>query len=220
MLVPTLAFVVVLLLGLGVRHLVATREIRGRLRFSSPSKPRLARSCDPSPSDQLLAALLDDIARRCASGDSLTNAFVFSGGIAALIPVFDHTLVLLRHGATLGEALPAPSAERPSLALVLHVLGLCARVGGNVSESLDRGAATLRERDSVVQERIAQSAQARLSARVLTLIPVAFACWTLITSAQSRAFMFTAVGMASVGIGLSLNVAGSRLMSRIITGAS
>ena len=139
--------------------------------------------------------------------------------MVALSPLFDHTLAGLQRGATFAEALQHQPADSSAVALVVHVLGLCARVGGHVSEPLDRAAATLRERHAAAQERVAQSAQARLSVRVLTLVPVAFASWTLLTSADVQRFVFTPVGLACVAVGLVLNLAGWRLMQRMIGGA-
>ena len=184
--------------------------LRSSALSPSPRPPRTA---------QQLAVALDDLARRCASGESLAAAFFASPRVAELAPTFDPTVNALQRGATLAEALQQQPSGPASLALVVHVLHLCARVGGNVSESLDRAAATLRERDAAEQERIAQSAQSRLSARVLTLVPLGFAGFTLLTNAQGRAFMFTPFGMVCAGIGVLLNLTGARVMSRVIRGA-
>ena len=167
---------------------------------------------------QALAALLDDVARRCASGEALAHAFAASREVEALSPLFDRTLIALQRGATFAEALQQQPAEPSGVALVVHILGLCARVGGNVSEPLDRAAATLRERHAATQERIAQSAQARLSVRVLTLVPIGFASWTLLTSRDVQRFMFTPAGVVCLCAGLTLNAVGWRVMRRIIGG--
>jgi len=182
------------------------------------SKLRSSSSSSSPPTTQQLAVALDDLARRCASGESLAAAFLASPRVTELAPTFDPTMHALQRGATLAEALQHQPSGPASLALVVHVLQLCARVGGNVSESLDRAAATLRERDAAEQERLAQSAQARLSARVLTWVPLGFAAFTLLTNAQGRAFMFTPFGLVCAGLGVSLNLIGARVMSRVIRG--
>jgi tight adherence protein B len=163
--------------------------------------------------------MLDDIARRCATGESLSQAFVTAPSTAALAPTFDGALAEIQRGATLTEGLVGTRVDNADLALTVHVLTLCSRVGGNVSESLDRAAATLRERDAALQERVAQSAQARLSARVLTMVPMAFAAWTTLTSKQVRAFTLSPVGTVCFCLGVLLNSAGSRAMRSIIRGA-
>lgn len=215
------------------RRAVHARRVRARLRptrqrptrqrlLLSALRPRRQRRNSASGASQVsagaLATLLDDVARRCATGESLTQAFVTAPGTAALAPTFDATIAEIKRGATLVESLRSTPLHNNALALAVHVLILCSRVGGNVSESLDRAAATLREREAMVQERIAQSAQARLSARVLTLVPLAFAGWTTLTSPRVRAFTFSTTGAICLCLGLILNVTGSRVMRRLIGG--
>ena len=165
-----------------------------------------------------MAALLDDLARRCSSGDSLARAFASSQLVVAMSPLFDPATMALQGGATLAEALRHQPRDDPSSAIVVHVLMLCAQIGGNVSEPLDRAASTLRERDAAARERMVQSAQARLSAQVLTVLPLCFAAWSNLTSNQVRRFVLTPAGLITVASGLMLNLAGWRLMSRIVRG--
>ncbi len=165
-----------------------------------------------------LAALLDDVARRCASGESMANAFLGSAHLGPLAPRFDRAISSLDRGSTMAEAMSLETADGAAQALALHVLMLCARVGGNVSESLDGAAATLRDRDAAEQERHAQSAYARLSARVLTVVPLVFAGWTVATDPRARGFMLSPAGTACLCLGLGFNLVGSRVMRRIIGG--
>ena len=164
-----------------------------------------------------LAATLDTISRRCASGESLSTAL--RGAVAPTLPAFARVQALLGRGCTVQEALSAFTTTDPDVALAVHVLDLCATQGGNVSESLDRAAATLRERHAVRLEREAQSAQARLSARVLTVVPIAFAAWTLATTPAVRAFTATPPGFACLALGAAVNLTGWRLMRRAIRSA-
>ncbi|CAB4893964.1 unannotated protein [freshwater metagenome] len=224
MLVTVLCLAALFTVGVPVRDWAMASGIRSRLRAGEPapsglgSRKHLRPRKPIPPSVQTLAALLDDIARRCASGETLAHAFTASREVVELSPLFDHTLAGLQRGATFAEALHSQPADTAAVALVVHVLGLCARVGGNISEPLDRAAATLRERHAAAQERVAQSAQARLSVRVLTLVPIAFAGWTLLTSTDVQRFVLTPVGLVSVAVGLALNLAGWRMMQRIISG--
>ena len=89
-----------------------------------------------------------------------------------------------------------------------------------MSESLDRAAATLRDREAVGNERVAQSAQARLSARVLTILPIAFGGWTLLTTPTVQHFFLTPIGVACLLLGLGLNAGGWLLMRRVSRGPS
>jgi tight adherence protein B len=192
-------------------------RVRPLERFAAAIGRRRRSRVDPANA-AALAALLDQAARHCASGESLSNAFASAVDAGPLAATFERTLAAMRAGSTLSTALGAQPVRGPDVALVVHVLRLCALEGGNVSESLDRAAATLRERDAVAQERAAHSAQARLSARVLTVLPVAFAAWTLATTASVRRFYGTPVGLACLAAGLTLNVVGWRWMQRVSRG--
>ncbi len=177
----------------------------------------LNRALHASPGQ--VAELLDQTARRCSSGESLAHAFAKALETSPLDDAFASASAAMRSGATLERALEQQSTDDADLALGVHVLRLCAVQGGNVSESLDRAAATLREREAIVQERVAQSAQARLSARVLTLFPIGFGCWTLLTTSSVRTFVITPIGITCLSLGLLLNLVGWKLMSRVIGGS-
>ena len=160
-----------------------------------------------------LAAVLDTVSRRCASGESLSAALT-----AALRTTtrFAGPTAVLDRGGSVRDALAGVQHTDPDVTLAVHVVELCAAQGGNVSESLDRAAATLRERHGMRLERRAHSAQARLSARVLTVVPIAFAGWTLATTPTVRAFTTTPAGLACIVLGAATNAVGWRLMTRAI----
>lgn len=170
-----------------------------------------------APTPVVLATLLDHLARRCASGETLV-ASLPAAIPAQLRPEFAPLLRSLAQGLSLPEALAAQPHSSPDVALTIHALML-ASAGGMVSAGLDRAAATLRERDSVAHERLVNSAQARLSARVLTVLPGCFAVWTFLTSAATHSFFTSKIGAACLLSGCALNVAGWHLMSRAIRGA-
>jgi tight adherence protein B len=81
---------------------------------------------------------------------------------------------------------------------------------------LERAAATLRVRAAVAAEQRAQSAQAQLSARVLTLVPIALLGLLVITDSKVRAALGTPAGLGVAVLGGLLNVAGALWMRRII----
>ena len=86
--------------------------------------------------------------------------------------------------------------------------------------ALERAAATLRERTAIQYERRAQSAQARLSIKILTWLPVAFLGWQIITNPLARWFLFASpFGRALLVGGLGLNWYGRRWMNRVVLGA-
>ena len=96
------------------------------------------------------------------------------------------------------------------------VLRTCAELGGPAAGPLDRVAAMLRVRAAVADEQAAQSAQARLSARVLTVVPVALLGLLLVTDHRVRVAVATAAGGAAIAAGLGLNLVGWWWMRRIV----
>ncbi len=216
---------VTLVAGRVRRHLrdraIRRRIMRRRAVHRRPVTHMLAvvtrRRRRPSPvSATNLAGLLDDIARRCGSGDSMATAFVDALKTSSVATAFEVAIIALSRGATIDESLAAVAATSADQRLAIHVLQLCAAQGGAVTESLDRAAATLREREAMAAERRAQAAQARLSAHVLTLVPLGFAVWTLATSPTVARFLATQIGLGCVGVGVALNIVGWRLMNRAI----
>jgi tight adherence protein B len=96
------------------------------------------------------------------------------------------------------------------------VLRSCSRFGGPAATPLERAAATLRARAAVAAEQQAQSAQAQLSARVLTFVPIALLTLLAVTDGKVRAAIGTPAGLAVVVLGGLLNLAGALWMRRII----
>ena len=69
---------------------------------------------------------------------------------------------------------------------------------------------------SILGDAAVQSAQARLSARVLTSVPVAFSLWGVAFSRSFRSAVVTPVGLCAVAVGAILNATGWLSMRRII----
>ena len=185
-------------------------------RWSRPRlRPRLRNRTGTSRPD--LPAFLDAVARQCSTGDSLTASFAASAQSHSCDEVFAPALQSLAGGARLVEALDRqPVAGGEDVVLTWHVLSLCARNGGAVTEPLDRAAATIRSRQAIRHERAAHSAQARLSAKVLTLAPVSFALWVVVSAPTIRSFLLSSVGIVCVFLGAVLNAAGWLWMKRIV----
>lgn len=183
----------------------ATRPSIGRLRW-----PRSRRS---GPAD--IAAWCDALAREVRSGASLGAA------LRTTAPPDDTSLTAIRHrlarGLTMSDALAiAPTSTDEQAALT--VLSACAHHGGAAARPLDQVAATLRRRAADAAERAVHSAQARLSALVMTVLPGAVLLLLLVTSPSVRATVVSPLGGAVVGLGLVLNAIGWWWMRRIITG--
>ena len=203
-----------LLIGVLVAMIAARAGSGLRSRPRTPAarptrKPRRSRSLSPD-----YASLLDGIARRVRSGASLTSAVIDEiDGSAPLHVVFDR----LDTGDSLADALSGVEADDGDLALTVQALSATAHLGGPIAATLDEAAAVLRERAAALDERRAHGSQARLSARVLTIVPVGFAVWSASVSQHTRdVYISTAAGGVCAICGLALNLLGWRWMRRII----
>lgn len=160
-------------------------------------RPRL----DPHRSDP------PPLARRCTpvrSGDDWAR-------------VLDHLAAEVRTGSSLAGALGTLSHDD---AVVVHALVTAHTVGGPVAATLDGAAVTLRERVALRADARAHSSTARLSASVLTTLPLAFAVWMAATSAPVRAVWLAPVGVVCGTAGVALNTVGWVWMKRIFRRAS
>lgn len=184
----------------------------GRLRASS-RRPTAPRHRSPTHSHDY-PSLLDAIARQVRSGASLTSATVDEIDPSSPLGV---VLDRLEIGDSLTDALKAVDTDHGDLALTVQAMSAAAHLGGPIAATLDEAAAVLRERAAARAERRAHGSQARLSARVLTIVPIGFAVWSAATSQRTRdVYISTAAGGACAICGLALNVVGWRWMRRII----
>ena len=112
-------------------------------------------------------------------------------------------------GTPVGEALSewAEGQSSEDALLIVGVLDVHRRSGGDLPTVLDGLAETLRERRAADREVRALTAQARLSGVILGMLPIGFFGFLLLTS---RAQMFDAIGTplggAALGIGFTLEV--------------
>ena len=172
----------------------------------TPGAPPRPRRHDVPPAEW--AGFLDAISSELRSGSSIDTAW------RAAWQRHDLAGRALHRGTTWRDVDPSRCA--PDEAIVLHVVTAAAHIGGAVAATIDAGAALLREREAAHADARAQSAQARLSAQVLTAVPIAFAGWNLGTSASVRAATATVPGLVAVTAGSLCNLAGWRWMRRII----
>jgi len=160
------------------------------------------------------APMLTAIARQVRSGTSLTAALIDE--VDPSTP-FGDIAARLSGGAPLTEALTTVESGSRDVALTAQALSACAHLGGPVAATLDEAAAVLRERSAARAERIAHGSQARLSARVLTIVPLGFAAWSAVASQRTReVYLASGAGAACAVGGLALNLVGWRWMKRAI----
>jgi tight adherence protein B len=178
----------------------------------------------PARADRQLAielpALLDDVSRSLRSGTSLRQALAEAstgpGGAAASLA---RVVAQAERGQPLDDALAAwvASATSPDLRLAGSALRVAIDAGGGAARALDAVIATLRERGAAAEEVRVQSVQARLSAVVIALLPIAFTAWCVATDERAAAFLFASpAGWCCLAGGVALLAAGAWWMARII----
>ncbi len=186
-------------------------------RWFRPASRPLRRDADRRPrrvEPTDYASLLDAIARQVRSGSTLAGALV---DLVEGFPMFAVVPQRLNAGSSLARALAGIEPGDADAALTLQALSATSHLGGPIAATLDEAAAVLRGRTAARAERWAHGAQARLSARVLTIVPLGFAGWSALASQRTRAVYLSsfASGVCAL-LGLILNLAGWRWMKKII----
>jgi len=207
--------------GIG-RPLSAVTDQLQRAVDKVRSTRRRRRSVPPED----VADWCDQLARRMRSGSTLRNALT---SVTPSSSALSHATETLRLGLERGQPIPDAldttqpiSAGRESLRrgphvdLAFAVIAIAARLGGSNATALDRAAASLRVLAADRQERRAQAAQARLSAHVLTVVPLAMLSLLLLLDSDVRATLRAPVGAACIAAGLLLNGVGWKWMRHII----
>ena len=210
------AAVTVLMIAAAVRPQPGARPIGSPIvrPRSHRLRLRVRRAGGPVPAGEV-AAWCERLARVVRGGSTLTGAVCEVEPPSACRATIDAVVLGVRRGARLSDA-AAVTTPSPHLNLALTVIRACAVNGGPPAEPLDRAAATLRGRAADAADRRTQSAQARLSALVMTILPVAMLLLLLATSSATREAAAGPAGLAAIGAGGALNVAGWRWMRRII----
>jgi tight adherence protein B len=122
-------------------------------------------------------------------------------------------------GVPLDEALRSWSEEvgGDDARLLVGVLSLHRRTGGDLPHVLDRVAVTLRERRETAKEVRALTAQARLSGGILGALPAAFFLFLMITSRNDiRAAFGTGAGRAALVLGASMEAGAFLWIRRLL----
>jgi len=186
--------------------LLAARAVRpgGSRGCGAPSNRirRRRRAATPSGSDW--ATFLDTTSTEVRSGSSLPAAIAHAQQ---------------RH-PELAAWMASPNSTDADSVVVTQSLATALELGGPVAATLHHAAALLRERAAQREEAKAHSAQARLSAKVLTAVPLLFAAWSATTSATFRQAITSSTGLASATAGLAGNAIGWWWMHRIVDKAT
>jgi tight adherence protein B len=175
--------------------------------------PRIARRRRSARSAEALESDLADavvvMAATMRSGRSLTQAIAQAAGESdpplgpALLAVADRS----EFGVPFDVSLDRLVEELPSadVRLVSGVLRIHRRTGGALPAVLDQVAQTLRERRTAAREIRSLTAQARLSAVILGLLPIGFFLFLSATSKDDIAAAYhSSTGATAIGVGLCL----------------
>ena len=167
---------------------------------------------------------LDAIARDVRSGFSLASSFVQCSDQQSddnhwSQPVAQQCL----RGVVLADALVecALPTWTPEIRFASRTLAVASAGGAGVAPALEHSASVLREQQGLMLDRDVQAAQAQLSTKVLTWLPIAVFAWIAITDPIARSFLLsTPAGMCCVATGITLNVSGRKWMSRVVSDIS
>ena len=126
-------------------------------------------------------------------------------------------------GVVLADALVecALPTWTPEIRFASRTLAVASAGGAGVAPALEHSASVLREQQGLMLDRDVQAAQAQLSTKVLTWLPIAVFAWIAITDPIARMFLLsTPVGMCCVATGITLNVSGRKWMSHVVDNIS
>ena len=192
---------------------------RGAAVWGAAGTRRQARR---GPDDTVVAAWCERVAADLRAGSSLTTAIVAAdadGGEAAT--PFPDVVHAIRRGQPLGDALrSAPHDPTTAAGLAAPVLATCAELGGPAAGAVERVVTVLQARDAAREERRSASAQARLSAQVLTVVPLGVVGLLVLTEPSIRTTLMTPAGAACLAVGSGLDLAGWAWMRHMIGAAS
>ncbi|MGB8859622.1 MAG: type II secretion system F family protein, partial [Ilumatobacteraceae bacterium] len=176
-------------------------------RAGRAARRRLTRARPPTADEW--AALLDAISSELRTGASLAAALQQS-----LLRTRPRGTVITPSSSL--ASLTAAHATPPDEAVVLQAVGAAHAVGGPMAATIDAASTLLRERAAIRGEALAHSAQARLSARVLTAVPIVFATWSMASSRSFRTALLSPIGLSSACLGGLCNLLGWWWMRRIV----
>jgi tight adherence protein B len=198
-----------------------------RVRLSTTSLKATATTTPATTTPQTPPAItdfLDAIARDVRSGFSLASSFVQCSDQQLddnhwSQPVAQQCL----RGVVLADALVecALPTWTPEIRFASRTLAVASAGGAGVALALEHSASVLREQQGLMLDRDVQAAQAQLSTKVLTWLPIAVFAWIAITDPVARMFLLsTPVGVCCVATGITLNVSGRKWMSHVVDNIS
>ena len=195
-----------------------------RVRLGTTPHKATATTSPATTTPLAITDFLDAIARDVRSGFSLASSFVQCSDQQSddnhwSQPVAQQCL----RGIVLADALVecALPTWTPEIRFASRTLAVASAGGAGVAPALEHSASVLREQQGLMLDRDVQAAQAQLSTKVLTWLPIAVFAWITIADPIARMFLLsTPVGMCCVATGITLNVSGRKWMSHVVDNIS
>ena len=165
-------------------------------------------------------SFLDGIVRLIILGNSVPAAFqgAMQTTETPLRECLDHVSRMLRTGVEIDRALSQAAVlyGARELELVGAVLRLSVKYGGRVDVMLDRMASFMRDLEQAERELSAMSAETRLSAWILALLPVGIGGFLMLTNPRYfGAMWFDPSGRQLVYLAFGLQVVGAWMLFRM-----
>ena len=169
---------------------------------------------------QQLPSFLDGIVRLITLGNSVPAAFQGAMQITEtpLRDCLDHVSRMLRSGVEIDRALSQAALlyGARELELVGAVLRLSVKYGGRADVMLDRMASFMRDLEQAGRELAAMSAETRLSAWILALLPVGIGGFLMLTNPRYfGAMWFDPSGRQLVYLAFALQIVGAYVLYRL-----
>ncbi len=135
---------------------------------------------------------------------------------------FAQVLVETRLGRDLSDAMRALATRMDSqdLEWVVGAIDINRDIGGNLSEILNTVSNTIRERQRMVRQAATYTAEGRLSARILTVLPIVMALWQWRVNPDNFARLTSGSGLVALVIAGLLLVVGSIWTRAIVNSIS
>lgn len=167
-----------------------------------------------------LPGFIDTLVRLLAVGHSIASAFLaaLAAAQSPLRECLEGAAVRLRAGLDLDEALEQVARQQGAQPLLLFaaVVRMSTRYGGRVDQVLERMAEFMRDREEAQRELIAMSAETRMSAWVLGLLPASMALFILFINTAYLATMWAdAGGRRLLLLAFGLQLLGGFLLYRL-----
>ncbi len=200
---PVLAVLVAIGVCVAVRFYVRTAEAKRQGAFA----------------DQL-PEVLQLVTTALRSGFGLTQALesVAEDAEEPARSEFAHVLAEVRLGRDLSESMTALARRMKSkdLEWVVSAIDINRDTGGNLSEILDRVSATIRERGRIARQVRTLTAEGRLSARILLIIPFLMLAWQWRSNPDGFELLTYGAGLVALVIAGILMVVGAVWVNRIV----